>query len=124
MPYTGRPVDSTGTARQIIYEVLDQQPGSNGAMEIQVTDEKFSVLRSRSNVLLGTSGIYGTTIYYTSIGEMRLSRKRAWFAVTIRGANGVNLLYVYTADRHSAERFIDALETMRRGADTRTLGEQ
>jgi hypothetical protein len=116
MPYVGRQLESTTEARNVIYQLLDQQPGSNAAIEVEVTDEKIRLLRSRSNAFLGTSGINGTTIYYSAIGGIRLSKKGNWYAITIDGKNGVALLHVYAADALVAERFIDALETMRQAA--------
>lgn len=124
--YTPRPLDSTSAARQVIYEVLEQQPGPYAATEVQLTNKKFSMSRRHATGFLGMGGIgtIGTTIYYDKIGDLLLSKKRGVFTVTIRSPNRVLLLHVYTVDQASAERFIDALETMRRAApDTRVPAE-
>jgi hypothetical protein len=107
IPYAGRPLDSARTAQKVIYETLDQQPA---AAQVEVTDEKFRVVL---NHVLGPSS---AAIYYTQIGDVLLSKKRDVFAVTIRSVTHVALVHVYTHDQASAERFIDALETMRRSA--------
>lgn len=70
------------------------------------------------NGLLGMrSATLGTTVYYTKIGDILLSKRRGVFAVRIRAPNRDLLVHVYTDDQASAEQFIDALETMRRSAN-------
>jgi hypothetical protein len=115
MPYAGRPLDSTSTALKIISDMLDQQPA---AIQVEVTDEKFRILL---NHLLGPSAV---TIYYTRIGDILLSKKRGVFAVTISSPAHVALVHLHTYDQAYAEHFIDALETMRRGANARASDTQ
>jgi len=116
MDYSPQPMETTDVARKAIAEILDQQPGVHAAIETEVYDDKFSILHSRANKFFGTSQVYKTTIFYASIGEMRLSHKGSWFAVTIMGRNLEPLLHVYIADRASSDRFLNALETMRRAS--------
>ncbi len=116
MPYVGHPMSTTSEAMKFIWKVLEQQPGSKASVEIQVTEEKFRMLRSQSNWILGTGGLHATTIYYSNIGDVLLTKKGKWVVVKIFSVNGAALLYVYAADQRSAETFVDALETMRRAA--------
>jgi hypothetical protein len=126
MSCTPRPLESTSRAKKVIYEVLDQQPREWAAIDIEVTDEKFRLLRSVGTGFLGLRpATLGTTVYYTKIGDNLLSKRRGVFAVTIRAPNRDLLVHVYTDDQASAERFIDALETMRRAsAEARASGVQ
>jgi hypothetical protein len=114
MPYQGRLLDDATKARKIIYETLEQQPGWAAPLELEVTDEKMRLVRTRSSFMTGTSGLLPTVIYYANIADVLLSEKRGQFMVSLLGANRVALLYVYTNDQASAERFIDAVETLRR----------
>lgn len=56
------------------------------------------------------------TVYYAKVADIRLSKRRGVYAVTMRAANRDVLAHIYTDDKASAEPFIDALETMRENA--------
>ena len=112
--YSPRALDTSAEAMHVIYEILEGQHGQFAPIELEVTEEKLSILRTRSNPLLGTSGVHRTVIRYSTIGEVSLSRKNRWSAVTLAAENGIPLLHVYTSDAESGERFMDAIETMRR----------
>lgn len=115
MTYTGQPMESTTDAERVIRELLEQQPGGNAPEQVEVGGEKFQIFRGRPLSIMGP-GVDGATIYYARMGELRLSVKGKWYAVTICATNGEALLHVYAPDQHTAERFIDALETMRRAS--------
>lgn len=86
LPYAGRPMNSTASARRVIYETLDQQP-TGVPLEIDVTDERFRIQGSRSRMMRTYSELYATSIYYSKIGDVVLSEKRGLFTVTILAAN-------------------------------------
>jgi hypothetical protein len=115
--YHGQPLASVESAKKAIYQTLEQQPGGAAPLGVEVTDEKFRLTQMHWNPVAG-SGAVGTTIYYAQVGDMVLSEKRGLFAVTIKTTTGYTLLHVYAVDQHTAERFIDALETMRKAAAT------
>jgi hypothetical protein len=112
--YEPRALTSSAEAVEVIRQTLETQHAQYAPIEVEVSEVKLSMLRNKSNPLLGTSGLNRTVIPFSSIGEVTLSRKNRWFAVTLAAVNGFVLLHVYTPDAQSAQRFMDAIETLRR----------
>ena len=111
--YNPRALASSAEAIAVIRQILEAQHGQYAPIEVEVSETKFSILRSKSNPILGTGGLNRTVIRYSTIAEISLSKKNRWFAVTFFGVNQVALLHVYTPDVQSAKRFMDAIETLK-----------
>ena len=118
LSYEPHALASPADAMAVIHQTLEAQHAQYAPIELEVSESGFSMLRSTSNPLLGTQHLNRTAIRFSAISEVSLSKKNRWFAVTLAGANGVALLHVYTPDKASAHRFIDALDTMRRFASS------
>ena len=117
LDYSGQPLTSVAEAREFIVHVLESQHGDYAPIEVEVTEEKLRVLRQRLQTFGPIPSVIGpTVIYFADIGVPRLSKKSGWFAITILAPNGHVWMHVYTADLKTAERFIDALVTMKRAA--------
>lgn len=117
--YEPEPLPTSEEAMQVIQRTLEGQHGKYAPIEVTVTEEKISLLRTSSGPLWGSS-MARTTIRYTAIGEVSLSRKSGWYATTLVATNGATLLHIYTADLSSAEEFMDAIATMRRISSPKT----
>ena len=117
--YEPRTLASSAEAIEVIRQTLETQHAQYAPIEVEVSETELSMLRNKSNPLLGTSILNRTVIRFSIIGEVSLSEKNRWFAVTLAGVNGVALLHVYTPDAQSAQRFMDAVETLRRPASPR-----
>ena len=112
--YEPRALASSAEAIEIVHQTLESQHRQFAPIEVEVSETKFTMLRSTSSRLFGTSGLNRTVIRFSTIAEMSLSKKNDWFAVTFTGTNGAVLLHVYTPDAASAQRFMDAVDTLRR----------
>ena len=115
MPYAGKPLEDVAVAKKVIYETLEQQPGGAAPLEIEVTEEKFRIVQTRFNPIVGVRAA-GVAVYFAKIADVLLSVKRGLYTVTILGPNGDSLVHVRISDQRSAERFIDALQTMRQAS--------
>jgi hypothetical protein len=115
LPYAAKPLTSPAEARRVIQQTLEEQRDEHAPVSVDVTDERFRVVQTRETDA-EDSGMFGVAVYYSRIGRVELSRKKGVYAVSIFAADGALLMHVFTYDQVSAERFIDALATMRAAA--------
>ncbi len=112
LPYTAKPLTSPAEARRVIQQTLEEQRDEHAPVSVDVTDDRFRVVRTRETDV-EDSGLFGVAVYYSKIGRVELSRRKGVYAVSIYAADDALLIHVFTYDQASAERFIDALSTMR-----------
>ena len=112
--YKPRTLPSSAEAIEVIRQTLETQHAQYAPIEVDVSETQFSMLRNKSNILLGTSSLNRTAVRFSSISKVALSKKNRWFAITFFAVNGAVLLHVYAPDAQSAQRFMDAIETLRR----------
>ena len=117
--YKPRSLASSAEAIEVIRQTLEEQHAQYAPIEVEVSETQLSMLRTTSNPLFGKSSLNRRVIRFSIIAEVTLSKKGRWFAVTLAGVNGGTLLHVYTPDTQSAQRFMDAIETLQRLASPR-----
>ena len=117
--YEPRALASSAEAIDVIRQTLEAQHAQYAPTKVEVSETELSILRNESSHLLLTSGVRRTVIRFSTIAEVSLSNKRRWFAVTLARLNGEPFLHVYTPDALSAQRFMDAIETLQRDASPR-----
>ena len=94
-------------------------PGAKSArsLEVKITHEKFTVVRSSTGLLGLSTGLRSRTVYYASIGEVRLSERGGRFVISLFEPQGHLIMHIHSFDRTLSMRFVDALHTMRQGAE-------
>lgn len=112
--YVGTPLADRAEAKRVIRQTLEEQRNERAPVSVDVTDERFLAVQTRQTEA-ENAGIFGVAVYYARIGRVGLSLKKRVYTMFIYAADGALLLHVFTYDRASAERFMDALATMRRG---------
>lgn len=117
--YSPHPLDAPAEAVEVIRQTLEEQHAPYAPIELEVDEEKITLLRGVYRPFPARSGgIHRTTIRYSTVKRVSLSKKNRWYAVTLSAETGVALLHVYTANVESAQRFMDAIETLRRQGQT------
>jgi hypothetical protein len=114
IPYEASPHRITGDLVAIMEQLLEQQPGTNAPVELEVTGEKISLVKMvpRGPSLYPAS----RTVYYKRIGEMEIYFKRTTFRVMVLDRGG-HLLYRYvTYDEDDAKKFVDVLWALKQRA--------
>lgn len=112
IPYVATPIGDPAQARRVMQQTLEEQRYENAPAHVEVTNERFRVVRSRGGNA-DEGDLYGTSVYYTRITDILLSKRKGVYAVSILGPDRVLLIHVFAYDEETAERFIDALGTMR-----------
>jgi len=110
-------------AKAIIRRVIEEQPATVAPSQIEVTDEYIKTIDVRVGHVVGVIREVPTTIYFTSIGDVRLYKKRGRsatrYAVFIYDKADVVKHKIYTFNRDHAEACVDAMTTMVRYARER-----
>lgn len=112
IPYVATPISDPAQARRVMQQTLEEQRDENAPVHVEVTNERFRVVRSREEDA-DEGDLYGTSVYYTRITDILLSERKGVYAVSIFGLDEALLIHVFAYDQETAERFIDALGTMR-----------
>lgn len=123
--YNSSLFDTPTEAMRVIYQTLEEQQDDHTPFKLEVTETKIVIFYSERAFLLGGfgrggggmmgkgAGIERKFIRYSSIGKVSLTLKNKWYTIILAAVNGHELLHVHTADIESAQRFIDAIDTMR-----------
>ncbi|MBT4145750.1 MAG: hypothetical protein HOE45_02535 [Gammaproteobacteria bacterium] len=115
--YSPHVYDTPTEAMRVIYQTLEEQQDDHTPYNLEVSESKIVVFYSERASLVGVigkgAGVERKFIRYSSIGKVTLRLKNKWYTIILATVNGHELLHVHTADIESAERFIDAIETMR-----------
>lgn len=105
-------MSSSSAAVRVIYDTLETQPGNHAPIEVEVNEEKMALLRARRGFFSSGTTIR-TVVRYDMLGEVRLQKKKQYFVSTLFAPTGVKLLHVYMVDERTAQRFMDAVATLR-----------
>jgi len=135
LQYTPAVIDSSD-ARAVIEQVFMEQPVRYRPESVVVEDtfiaisEGVSTSSRSSGVAVHVSHgfVFGggggrdtakelnTRVYFSSIGELQLYKRKSWFIVQIRNTEGQVVKSVYASNQDKAQHFMDALESMRASA--------
>lgn len=123
MSYTPNRSLDIDRARAIIIRVIQEQPANVVPGFLEVTDDYIQTSDFRIGHVAGVMRNVPTTIYFTSIGSVKLYRKRgvskSRYAAFICDKGGAAKYKVYTYDRDHAEFFADAVASMVQFAEAR-----
>jgi len=111
-------------AKAIIKRVMEEQPAGVVPVEVEVTDTYMKVMHYRASAPARIVPVDTLrTVYFTSIGTVRLYKKRSphgtRYAAFIYDKGGAIQYKVYTFNKAHAEAFADAVTSMVRYAEAR-----
>ena len=122
LQYTPMATDDPSKDKMIIEQVLQEQPSEYVPDVIEITDNYLKwqkeVIR-RSRLTGGVTTVPGVkVVYFNSIGKIELYQKTKWYIVLVYDDNQVRRCRVLTRDEHKAQKFMDAIYSMKMRADT------
>ena len=113
----GNTVNNASQAKEIIRQIVQEQPGELAPIKVEVTDKYIKMYKIKSNQLDGYNIPWNQLIYFNSIGKVEIREKKRqskkWFVVSLMDKKKNLICTIYTAMENKAKTFIDALHTMR-----------
>ena len=113
---SGNTVNNANQAKEIIKQIIQEQPGELAPIKVEVTDKYIKMYKIKSNQLDGYNIPWNQFVYFNNIGKVEIRQKRheskKWFVVSVMDKKKSLKCTVYTAKENRAKAFIDALHTM------------
>jgi hypothetical protein len=106
-------------AREIVKQVVLEQPGELAPIKVEVTDQFFKMYATKSNQVDGYTIPWNTVVYFNNIGEVTLKIEKKWskkwYVVAIMDRDNREKYAVYTAHEITAKSFINAIIKLKTG---------
>lgn len=126
LSYEPKTVKSFNEAVFVIEQVFYEQPQRYRPDGVVVSNSYLGISLGSGSVSTGAGVVTGSNnaisnastlesaninnrIYYNSIGDIFLFKKRDWFIVQIIRKDGTHFRSIYTREKHKAEALVDSL---------------
>ena len=107
---------STTEAKEIVKQVIQEQPNELAPIKVEVTDQYFKLHIMKTNHMDGYTIPWTKLVCFNDIGKIRIKQKwrwsKKWFVISIMDKNKNVKCTIYTAQENKATSFVDAFHVL------------